>query len=194
MKLEPLESITIQSNEIVPCKEGDDCSNSPSNSITPRCRDCRLTPNNKLGILTRHFWKPINSIKIHPILEQEKRDAKREKALAKAAANKAKDSTKQARLRESARAERKTNAEIIRATRNSGRINRDGDHLYNGDVLLDTKNQSTTEHPVVRLNELDKVRRQAANNNKLCGALVIRNKSGRGVIVIDERDISKFIF
>jgi len=192
---EPLQSLTILTNEIKPCKEGTMCANSPFHSLHPLCRDCRLSPI-YWGIAiqpSKHYWKSVNPRWKHQILEKEKRDAKRRKTIAKREAEKAKDPAKQARSRAAERAERKTNASIIKSTRNSGRVNKDGDHLLDDRITLDTKLQSQNENPVVNLHELDKVRRDARNNTKLLGGLVIRNKSGRGVVVIDERDIGKLI-
>lgn len=190
--LEPLASLTILNNTVAPCKEGPFCSNGPSHIMQSRCPDCRLSQNAYLGA-TRHYWKPISHTYHHPVLEKEKRDGKRAKALERQAAKKAKDPTRQARLRAAERAERKTNAEIIKSTRNSGRVNKDGDHLLNGNVTLDTKLQSKNENPIVHLHELDKVRQDSVRAGRLLGALVLRNKNGRGVVVIDERDISKLI-
>jgi hypothetical protein len=185
-----LETLTILNNQQIPCTEGAMCSNSPINSLYPRCNECRLSPNLLLSA-PRHYWKPRFRNAKHPILEKEKQDAKHGKAIAKREAEKAKDPTKQARAREAARAERKTNAQIIKSTRNSGRVNKDGDHILFERITLDTKLQSKTEHPVVNLHELDKVRRDAKNANQLVGGLLIRNKNGRGVLVIDEEDIGK---
>jgi hypothetical protein len=151
-----------------------------------------LSENAYIGA-TRHYWKPVSHTYTHPILVKEKRDAKRAKTIAKRAAEKAKDPSKQARLREAARAERRTNDKIIKSTRNSGRVNKDGDHLLGNNVILDTKLQSNAENPVIHLHELDKVRSDASRAGRPVGCLVIRNKNGRGVVVIDERDLPKII-
>lgn len=177
-------------NEPKPCKEGTMCKNSPFHSLQPKCNDCRLSPV-FVGIFwqpVNHYWKPVSHKWKHAVLEKEKRDAKRKKALARQAERKAKDPARQARLRKAARAERKTNAQIISATRNSGRVNKDGDHLFSGNIIFDTKQQGTT-NPIVRLHELDKVRADAKRNNCPVGGLVLRNVNGRGVIVFDENDI-----
>jgi hypothetical protein len=161
MPQEPLATLTILNNEIKPCKEGPFCMNGPSLAGTGAlCRDCRLSPI-YWGIAiqpTRHYWKPISHTYYHPVLQQEKRDAKRRKSIAKREAEKAKDPTKQARSRAAARAERKTDRAIIHATKNSGRSNKDGDHVLFGNITLDTKQQSQRDNPVVSLHELDKVR------------------------------------
>lgn len=188
-----LESLTVLHNDVIACNEGTMCEHSPYHSLQPKCRDCRLSPNNKLLGLTKHYWKSINRNWRHNILEKEKQDAKREKTIAKRKAEKAKDPTKQARLRAAARAERKTNATIIKSTRNSGRINRDGDHLLGDNIILDTKLQSTTSNPIVHLHELEKVRSDAKRNGRQIGVLCIKNKTGRGICVLDERDFATLI-
>lgn len=192
--MEPLQSLAIV-NQPTACKEGEHCTNSPSNSSSrAKCNDCRLSPGiSPLISLTTHHWKPTSHRFIHPVLEKEKRDGKRKKALARQAVRKAKDPAKQARVRAASRAERKTNNAIIKATVNSGRLNRDGDHLLAGDIVLDTKLQSGAENPTVNLHELDKVRADSARNGRRLGALILRNRNGRGVVCIDERDLPKLI-
>ena len=189
---EPLESLTILNNEVACCSEGPFCNNGPSHSIQPKCPDCRLSPNSYLGT-TRHYWKSIDRKHYHPVLEKEKRDAKRRKTIEHREAEKAKDPARKARQRAAQRAERRTNAEIIKSTRNSGRLNRDGDHLFGNNVVIDTKLQSTATNPVVHLYELDKVRADAKRNGRYCGILCIRNKSGRAIIAIDASDFAALV-
>ena len=166
------------------------CKNSPSNSSTPRCNDCRLSPGvNPLVGITSHYWHPVGKQK-HPVLEQEKRNAKRLKTLARQEARKAKDPSRQARNRAAERAERRTEQAIIKSTKNSGRSNRDGDHVFNDKITLDTKLQSNAVNPVVNLQELDKVRSDARRSGKQAGALVIQNKTGRSVVVFDLADFA----
>ena len=188
-KTNPLEFFVI-SEEPKECLEGEHCKNSPSNSTHPQCNDCRFSPGVPYFIHTHH-WKPVKSKFKHRQIEEEKRRAKIAAAWERIEERKAKDPNRQARLAKAARAERRTNAEIIKATRNSGRVNRDGDHLLHDEIVLDTKLQSKAENPTVNLYELDKVRRDAVRNGKQAGGLVVRNKYGRGVIVFDERDIGK---
>lgn len=193
---EPLASLTILNNRIEPCKEGTMCHNSPFHSLRPKCNSCRLSPLNDRGMFAGVFpqeWKPVSSKWKHSVLEKEKRDAKRKKAIERQKERQAKDPAKQARLRAAARAERKTNAKIIRATINSGRVNRDGDHLLYNDIVVDTKLQSTAENPVVRLHELDKVRADAKRNGKAYGVLCLQNRVGRSVITIDAADFAKIL-
>ena len=81
----------------------------------------------------------------------------------------------------------------IKATRNSGRTNKDGDHLLAESIVLDTKLQSQRINPQVNLAELDKVRFQAVSHNKAFGALVLRNKHDVGVVVMAEADFAKLV-
>lgn len=187
--MEPLVSLAIINNTVAECKEGPFCSNGPSNNLQPRCPDCRLSSNAYHGA-TRHYWKPISHTYSHPVLNKEKRDAKYAKAAAKAAANKAKDRSKQALLRKSERVERKTNDRIIKATKNSGRVNRDGDHLLNNHIVVDTKLQSNAKNPRINLHELDKVRADAKRAGQPYGVLCIQNSTGRSVIVCDQADFA----
>ena len=189
--MQPLESLAIL-NKPAACKEAEHCRNSPSHSSAPRCNSCRLSPIAGTGVFMGVFpseWHAVGKQK-HPVLEKEKRDAKRQKASDRQKARKAKDPHRQAHLRAAARAERQTEQAIIKSTRNSGRINRDGDHVVGDNITLDTKLQSGAENPVVHLHELDKVRLDAKRNGKVVGALCIRNKAGRGVIVLDENDFA----
>jgi hypothetical protein len=190
--MEPLHSLAII-KEPAACKEGDFCRESPSNSTHSKCNYCRLSPANKTGILAGVFpseWHPINSKHKHPILEKEKRDANRRKVLERQQIRKNKDRDRKAVQQSAKKAEQLTQKAIIKATRNSGRTNRDGDHLFANDIVLDTKLQSRAESPVVHLHELDKVRTDAKRHNKIAGALVIRNKTGRGVVVFDLSDFA----
>jgi len=190
LKDNPLSVFAI-TTEPVACIEGARCLNSPSQSFDhkSKCNDCRFSPGAPYFIRTHH-WKPINPKDKHRKLEEEKRHAKREATIAKAEARKAKDTVKQARVRAAARAERKTNAHIIKATRNSGRVNRDGDSLLFDSVVIDTKLQSTATEPVIHLRELDKVRQDARRNGKCCGVLCLQNRTGRSVIVVDAADFA----
>lgn len=184
-------SVFAITTEPVACIEGEKCVNSPSHSFDhkSKCNDCRFSPRAPYFIRTHH-WKPVDPRFKHRKLEEEKRHAKREETIARAEARKAKDPAKQARVRAAAKAERNTNARIIKATRNSGRVNRDGDHLLFDSVVVDTKLQSTATEPVIHLRELDKVRQDARRNGRCCGALCLQNKTGRGVIVVDAADFA----
>jgi hypothetical protein len=92
-----------------------------------------------------------------------------------------------------AQAERDTESNIIKATKNSGRSSRDGDHLVAGRITMDTKLQSTRSDPVVRLYELAKVQADAKRAGSLLGCLTLRNKHGVGVVVMSEEDFARMI-
>ena len=189
---EPLETLAIINNQIIPCKEAERCLNSPSVAgAGALCRDCRLSPI-YWGIAIQppgHKWRPISKKWKHPVLEQEKRNANRRKVLERQQIRRNKDRDRQAIVKSAAQAELRTQKKVIKATRNSGRINKDGDHVLFDRFTLDTKLQSKVENPIVRLSELDKVRNDAERAGREFGALLLRNKNGRGVLVIDERDI-----
>jgi hypothetical protein len=184
-----------------PCDVWQSCLNSPGyrRKEFAACRDCRLAKFNG-GNEVR--WRPSERNIKHPILEQEKRDAKRQRNEAKREKAKNKDRKRQQVNHAAERAERKTerisaaHGGSIRSTRNSGRINRDGDHslaVRGAKLSLDTKLQTRSIHPVVRLAELDKIRNDSLNAGALAGALVIRNKFGRGVVVFAEEDLPRIL-
>lgn len=193
-----LESI---GGDVEPCDMFSSCANSPEfrRIEFAGCRDCRLANANG-GSVNR--WRPIDRRIKHPVLEQEKRDASRRRREAKAEDLQKKDRKRQEVARLAEKAERKTERIIqgsggtIAATRNSGRLHRDGDHALQwgrGTVQLDTKLQSRSANPIVRLAELDKIRQDSVNAGAITGALVIRNKHGRGVVVFAEEDLQKLI-
>jgi hypothetical protein len=184
----PLELLAIV-NSATPCLDGEFCKYSPSNHPRPCCNQCRLSPDAP-DFVTEVWWRPINSKYKNRQLEKEKREAKRAKTIAKRQAEKAKDPARKARLAQAERAERRTNAEIIKATRNSGRVNRDGDHLLHDYIVIDTKLQSKAENPVVHLQELEKVRSDAKRSGKSIGVLCIKNKNAKGIVVLDEADFA----
>jgi hypothetical protein len=151
------------------------------------CRFDDLDP----GIENR-YWPLEKAIK-HPKLEAEKAAKKREKAYAQLAARQARNKGKQVLQAKARKAEAATERNIIKSTKNSGRVNCDGDHTAAGFFALDTKLQTTRETPQIKWTELQKIRSQAAANSKPVGALVVRGKSGRAVVVIDEDDFGKVL-
>lgn len=152
-----------------------------------RCALCRLSPDN-LGRDMAHFWRPIEIRFKHPLLLQEKIDRKIHKARMKRVANWSRDPKKRKISRLASQAEKTTEKNIIHATKNSGRSNKDGDHVSLGMITLDTKLQTTRDNPVIYLHELEKVRGDAMRSGKLIGGLVIRNKHNVGCVVISEED------
>lgn len=176
------------------CESGIEwCQNSVENAGEGRqkCTFCRLAPDNEH--VSGQYWRPINRLMRHPVLKQEQRDAARGRAQAAHQRRLTRDKGKQRVLRRAGKAEQTTERNIIVATKNSGRSNRDGDHIAAGQITLDTKLQSTRDNPVVLLSELAKVREDAARAGNVIGGLVLRNRSGVGVIVFSEADFARSI-
>lgn len=159
-----------------------------------KCALCRLSPENQ-GRNMAHFWsptKPARQAKTkHPQLEREKQMNKGARALIKLMEKHKRDPKKRTISRLAAKAEKKTEKQIIHATKNSGRRNKDGDHVQAGIITLDTKLQTTRENPVIFLGELEKVRGDAMRAGKLIGGLVIRNKHNVGCVVLKEEDYAE---
>lgn len=159
-----------------------------------KCALCRLSPDNK-GRQMSHYWvaaKPdVGPKPKHPDLQAEHRNAKFQKRIEKLQAKRSRDGKKRHLLHRSDLAEKRTEKQIIHATKNSGRRNKDGDHVHLGMVTLDTKLQSTRENPIINLAELEKVRADAQRAGKLIGGLVIRNKHGVGCVVLKEEDYAR---
>jgi hypothetical protein len=182
--------------DAVPCKEGELCRYSPQNAGEQgtRCVSCRLSPDNRVAdTALPSYWRPLDKGVVHPILEQEKRAQafKRHKDTRDERLNR--DKVRQARLRLAAHAEKTTQKNIIRATKNSGRTDKDGDHVAGGYVTLDTKLQSKRLNPVVIATELAKVRNDSASAKTMVGGLVLRSKTGLGVVVFHEDDFAKIL-
>jgi hypothetical protein len=153
-----------------------------------KCSVCRLSPPN-VGYST-DYWSPIDYRAKHPQLEFESKRRRAEKLKQRRLERKNKDRNRQQVLSRSARAERQTEQSIIKATKNSGRSRRDGDHVAAMTISLDTKQQSQRNNPVVQMHELAKIREDAARAGYSIGALVLRNASNVGVVAIHEKDFA----
>ena len=179
----------------VPCSMDTSCKNGVAvrGEQFAKCALCRLSPSN-MGRVMAHHWVPIKSVdgrKIrHPQLICEKRLIKSVNRLQKLEQKRKRDPNKRKVLRRAAQAEKATERNIIHATQNSGRRNRDGDHIHGESITLDTKLQTTRENPVIQLAELEKVRADAMRSGKQIGGLVIRNKHNVGVVVLTESDFA----
>ena len=180
-------------SEIEPCHQMAFCKNSPANApgAMVRCPMCRLASGNEE--YSHHFWAPLPILqgfnRKHVVLEAEKKAASRNRRAAKANARNNRNRAKVSLLKKAVKAEQATESSIIKSTKNSGRSNQDGDHKM-GELALDTKLQSTVVHPVVNLEELDKIRSQAEKNGLSAGGLVIHNKHGRKVVVFAWEDFT----
>lgn len=179
----------------IPCSMEYYCQNSKIMSgmdAHTRCALCRLSPDN-VGRDMTHYWSPTPDAKSarkdkHPMLEAEKRNKKFLRASAAFQKKQNRDKGKMKVSRLAARAEKTTERQIIHATKNSGRRNKDGDHLSMGSITLDTKLQSTRDNPIIFLHELEKVRADAIRAGNTIGGLVIRNKHNVGCVVLKEED------
>jgi hypothetical protein len=176
--------------DIQPCSVGGSCRNSPENAGLPRskCSTCRLSPGNE--DLPQQHWSPKDGSK-HPELLKEKRSLRISKNQARIDERRSKDRGRQRVLKKATRAEKQSERNIIKATKNSGRSHKDGDHVSIGHITLDTKLQSQRDNPIVLLSELEKVRRDATRAGNTIGGLVLRNKHGVGVVVLHEDDYAK---
>jgi hypothetical protein len=172
------------------------CKNSISivGNEVAKCGLCRLAPGNEE--LPQHFFRPVpgpGRKPVHPVLRKEKIDAARARSLANAQKKASRNRKTQMIVRKAARAERATERNIIHATKNSGRSNRDGDHIAGDFVTLDTKLQTTRDNPVVMLIELAKVREDAKRAGNPVGGLVLRNRHGLGIVCFLETDFAKIL-
>ncbi len=170
-------------NEAGPCAEAEHCHNAPL-----ACESCRLSPGGGPGL---RWWPKLDAK--HPVLEAEKKQAKLAKVKAIAVKRAGRDRGRMAVQKQAQAAEKRTERNIIHATLNSGRANQDADHVSAGRITLDTKLQSKRIHPLVKLGQLDKVREDAKRAGMLLGALVLRNSTGRGVVVLDEDDYARLV-
>lgn len=172
------------------CKMAYMCRNSVeiAGEAKQKCSICRLSPPN--SSYSAHYWRPIDYNAKHPQLAWEAKQVRSSKLRERRDARRNKDRIRQQILKDAARAEESTEKHIIKATKNSGRLNRDGDHVASNCVTLDTKLQSKKINPTVNLSELTKVREDAARSGNSIGALVIRNRNDVGVVVLHEDDFA----
>jgi hypothetical protein len=178
--------------DIQQCDVGDRCLNSIGQlgAGAGKCGICRFAPDNVAQV---SYWRPADGKEKHPAAVALKQEKKKQRLVDLRTKKQGTDKNRTALLKLAAKAEQQTEWNLIRATKNSGRSNRDGDHVAAGQITLDTKLQSTREHPVVKLEELAKVREDAKNAGNSIGALVLRNKHGVGVVAIAEADFARLI-
>ena len=179
--------------QVLPCDEWICC----GNSITQvgigagKCGVCRLSPTGPASGMS--FWKPNVPGQKHPGIvaakQQAKQDRKDELDLKKRSADKGKRKL----LVKAVRAEKQTERNLIHATRNSGRANKDGDHVAAGEITLDTKLQSKRDNPIVLLSQIVKVGEDARRAGNWMGALVLRNRNGIGIVAMAEADFARLI-
>lgn len=174
-----------------PCDAFAQCENQPLVGVPIRaCDQCKFAK--RLGGRSNR-WAPYKPGLKHPLVVQAKRAQKREADQVKQDRKRNRDRAKMRVLSLAARAEKQTDRNIIKATKNSGRTNRDGDHVMAGQITLDTKLQTTRLNPVVQVAELEKVRADARRGGNSIGALVLRNENGHGFVVLAEEDFAQLV-
>ena len=159
--------------------------------MSGKCGICRLSPTGPASGMS--YWRPEVPGQKHPALIAAKKEAKKtrtvELRLKRQSVNRAKSKLQT----QASRAEKQTERNIIHATKNSGRSNKDGDHVVAGEITLDTKLQTQRDNPVVLMHELVKVGEDARRAGKWMGALMLRNKNGLGVVAMTEADFAQLI-
>jgi K+/H+ antiporter YhaU regulatory subunit KhtT len=180
------------SGEPEPCDASARCETwrDSQQELPPGCRTCKFAKRFPGGF---NHWEPVNKGEKHPDVVKVRREAKAAEEAAKRQKRLARDKGKMEVQRRARIAERQTERNIIHATLNSGRANKDGDHVLAGDITLDTKLQTGNLNPVVHLVELDKVAADARRAGKSLGALVLRNKNGVGVVALFEEDFARLV-
>jgi hypothetical protein len=183
--------------EVQQCAEGFECLYSISNVgfSHAKCGLCRFAPNND-SPMNVSYWKPIDGKRQHPAAIAAKRAKKQARTIELRLEKRGRDADKRKISVLAARAEKQTESNIIRATKNSGRSRKDGDHLaagQTGSITLDTKLQSQRINPQVLLSELEKVGEDATRAGTMMGGLVLRNKYGVGVVVLKEEDFARLV-
>lgn len=180
------------SGEPLPCDSRERCLNGQEEPriVESFCFFCRFARNFP-G--TENHWRPVRKGEKHPDVIKAKLDAKVSRYREKAAKKARRDPAKIETLRKAADAERKTERNAIRATKNSGRSYRDGDQVLFNRVTYDTKLQSNRLNPVVYVEQIEKVRQDARRGANPFGALVLRNQNGHGYVVMAEEDFARLV-
>lgn len=172
-----------------PCSAKDGCRNYAEADASSACGECGFAARFP-GLFNR--WLSWDGKK-HPSVIKAKMDARRARQQATTERRLTRDRAKVNMQRLATAAERRTERSIIRSTVNSGRANKDGDHVMAGDITLDTKLQTRNVNPVVQIGELDKVSSDARRAGKSMGGLVLRNRNGLGVVVLFEDDFARLV-
>lgn len=182
--------ISQLSGEPEACDAAAGCQNQPLLGVPSACGDCRFAK--KLGGRFNR-WVPVTKGEKHPNIVKETRDRKRAEAATKLQQKRGRDRGKMRILSLARMAERQTDRNIIKATKNSGRTNRDADHVMAGRITLDTKLQTGRLNPVVQVAELERARRDALRAGNSIGGLVLRNQNGHGFVVLAEEDFAMLV-
>jgi len=176
--------------EVEPCHAAHLCLNSPVNAESHSCDHCRFAT---AGGGVTNLWRPVNHGEKHPDLAAAKDEARRSRQRVATEKRTNRNRAKIAVQRLAERAERATERNIIHATANSGRVNRDGDHISAGRIVLDTKNQPSRLNPIVQVVELEKARQDARRAGYPIGGLVLRNQLGHGFVILAEEDYARLV-
>ena len=178
---------------IAPCSVGDQCRNSVhiAGFGEGKCGICRLSPTGPA--MGTNFWKPEIPGTKHPGLVAAKKKAKKDRADALQLKKRTADKGKRKLLVKAAAAEKTTERNLIHATKNSGRSNKDGDHVAAGEITLDTKLQTKRDNPIVLMSQIVKVGEDAKRAGNWMGALVLRNRFGVGVVAMAEAEFARLI-
>jgi hypothetical protein len=143
-------------------------------------RDCYRCRFSGADFAVENCYQPINPTIKHPQLLKEKEERK-------TAEKKAKQEQKLNKNKDRSSLVKKANKAEVKAvkTLNSGRVNNDGD-IKTDNLVIDYKLQTTKENITVYMDELDKVNNDCLRAGKKYGVLMIENKNGRKVVVMEE--------
>lgn len=162
------------------CSVKDNCFNNGQ-----ECDFCRFAPGNENYMA--QYYAPIDKKIVHPVLLKEKESRKHNQKQERKLAKSEKDKDKTRLLKKAAQTEQR-----VKNTLNSGRANKDGD-LKTADISIDVKLQSTHKHPVINIDEFDKIQNDARRGNNKHGILIIENESGRRFVVMSEQLFGELI-
>lgn len=164
-----------------------------------RCWICKVEEPNSDTLYYKSNGEP-GAPRIHPMKANEKEEKKKKDKQEKI--NKKKDNkinkSKQtlanimeqnAKKRADAILKKTQKKDFFSHTINSGRANRDVDHvMHQGEIRLDSKHQSKLLNHQVKLSELEEARNKAHKFNSNLGGLILFNKEARSVVVFDYED------
>jgi hypothetical protein len=171
----------LQCDSAAICKNSEDLSG-PAN----KCAYCRLAPGQET--FDRDYFRPLSPLNKHPQLLKEKNDKKFQIQKDRIAKRQNRNTSKMRISWKAEKSEKSAENRLVKATKNSGRSNRDGDLTAAGFIGLDNKLQTKNTEPVVHLDELDKARADAKRGGMLVGGLVIETKNGVSVTVFKTED------
>jgi hypothetical protein len=155
------------------CNVSENCLN------THRCFNCSFD-GDRFSDYGNNLYLPIDRSIEHPIILERKLTRKADKKKEKQLEKQQKDKERSALVKKAAKVEEK-----VKASLNSGRVNRDGD-LQSEDLVIDVKYQSTRKDPVIKSDEFKKVNTDCLRAGKRYGILCIENKDGERFYVIGE--------